>query len=181
MPAAPAIDHAYLVKLAEELSETAELPLAISALRANLLLAQDKTERDDIKRCIKDAKQRIRPLTPAEAAFCSQYAEFIHQTPPPPHSPTMVEPGPDKVDVLARRLESGYSLWHADDAKLNSTDQLAAAPIFACNNRAVQRADILPSPEAPVPRRERERLSRKAAEERPRIGRAENDAHSQAR
>ena len=39
---------------------------------------------------------------------------------PLPPSPCSVPPGPAKVEIMAKRLMDGYSLWHPDDPKLTS-------------------------------------------------------------
>lgn len=112
---------------------------------AEKLLAALEAERQDLSRALVALLgSKSRQLTEEEEALLDHYEEHEFPEPPPPAAPDLAEPGsPEKVKLLADRLDAGCGLWHSADAELAPTDRVAYKPRHAAGNFATVGRDLI--------------------------------------
>jgi hypothetical protein len=84
-----------------------------------------------------DTQEAGGPLTPGEEAFLRQFSRYVYEGPDRLPPPTLIQPGPAKVEVLRMRLEMGYALWNKGaDAEIAPEEDCEYTPLVAGGNFA---------------------------------------------
>ena len=88
----------------------------------------------DLAEELLDAQGDGRKLTTAEEAFLGRYSKHVYSEPARRPAPTMVEPGPEKGEVLRLRVQFGLQLWHPGDSPLAPVEEEEYDPLQSRGN-----------------------------------------------
>lgn len=110
-------------------------------------LAKAAEDEEDIRQALLAILgEERRTLTAAENAFLDRYGSHVYAwVPEPAKIPTLMEPGPEKVEVMERRLEHGKHLYHQRDTEQAPHERCEYSPFTPTKNfRTLGRSLRLP-------------------------------------